>query len=275
MSVVLRTSSFDFFDFFVVFVVVVVPCVFMSVRRSPPRGLAVRARARNLRAILTASMSSRVVHGRAGLALILVLALGTACARTPEQEAADYVKRVEASRAEKDRMFSEGSDSPIPASKRVQLLPLNYFPVDPEYSVPAELKLQDERPTFPMPTSTGQLRQMQLVGLLEFTLKGKPLKLGAFVEAGQPLTHLFVPFTDLTTGTETYAAGRYLDLDPTATGLYVIDFNRAYHPYCYYNEAYDCPYPPRSNRLQVPIRAGERLARGTANAGLGSSTRVP
>ena len=71
--------------------------------------------------------------------------------------------------------------------------------------------------------------------------------------------HLFVPFTDLTSGTETYPAGRYLDLDRTPTGIYVIDFNRAYHPYCYYNPTFDCPYPPAENRLRIPIRAGERL----------------
>ena len=62
-----------------------------------------------------------------------------------------------------------------------------------------------------------------------------------------------------TSGTETYAAGRYLDLDRTVTGLYDLDFNRAYHPYCYYNPQYDCPYPPRENRLAIPIKAGERI----------------
>jgi uncharacterized protein (DUF1684 family) len=68
-----------------------------------------------------------------------------------------------------------------------------------------------------------------------------------------------VPFRDLTSGTETYHAGRYLDLERTPTGLYNIDFNRAYHPYCYYNSKFDCPYPPAENRLVIPIRAGERL----------------
>ena len=69
-----------------------------------------------------------------------------------------------------------------------------------------------------------------------------------------------MPFTDLTSGAETYAAGRYLELDRTATGIYTIDFNRAFHPYCYYNDTYDCPYPPPSNRLPTPVRAGEKLA---------------
>jgi uncharacterized protein (DUF1684 family) len=58
---------------------------------------------------------------------------------------------------------------------------------------------------------------------------------------------------------ETYAAGRYLDLHVTPTGIYDLDFNRAYHPYCYYDEMYECPFPPPENRLPVPILAGEKL----------------
>ena len=85
------------------------------------------------------------------------------------------------------------------------------------------------------------------------------------MEAGsQSFDRLFVPFTDLTSGSETYPAGRYLDLDRNRTGIYIIDFNRAYNPYCYYNPTYDCPYPPRENRLRVPIRAGEKMKNAVA-----------
>ena len=57
-----------------------------------------------------------------------------------------------------------------------------------------------------------------------------------------------------------------MELDPTATGIYVVDLNGAYHPYCYYNEEYDCPFPPAENRLDVPIRAGERLPSGATTS---------
>jgi uncharacterized protein (DUF1684 family) len=67
----------------------------------------------------------------------------------------------------------------------------------------------------------------------------------------------------LTSSTETYPAGRYLEIDRQASGAYVIDFNRAFHPYCYYNADYDCPYPPPGNRLPFPVRAGEKLAEST------------
>jgi uncharacterized protein (DUF1684 family) len=110
-----------------------------------------------------------------------------------------------------------------------------------------------------MPTSTGEIRKEERVGVLEFMLKGQPMALAAFHEAGTDMTHLFIPFRDLTSGTETYQAGRYIDLERTPTGLYNIDFNRAYNPYCYYNSRFDCPYPPAENRLTIPIRAGQRL----------------
>jgi uncharacterized protein (DUF1684 family) len=100
---------------------------------------------------------------------------------------------------------------------------------------------------------------MRRVGRLSFMLKGRPFTLTAFVEANETdIRRLFVPFRDLTNGTETYQGGRYLDLDRTATGVYDLDFNKAYHPFCYYNPSYDCPIPPAENRLQIPIRAGEK-----------------
>jgi hypothetical protein len=100
---------------------------------------------------------------------------------------------------------------------------------------------------------------MQLVGVLEFTLQGETRSLGAFMPDGtQQITSLFVPFADQTTGSETYSAGRYLDIDPTTTGYYTIDFNRAYNPYCAYNATYECPFPPPTNRLKAAIRAGEK-----------------
>jgi uncharacterized protein len=168
-----------------------------------------------------------------------------------------YTKQITEARAVKDKSFREDPE-PIPADKRDALLPLRYFPPDPAYTAPAELKLANERPVFEMPTSTGKLRRMERVGVLEFSLRGQAMSLAAFVEEGQALENLFVPFADLTTGKDTYPAGRYLDIRPTSTGFYNIDFNTAYNPTCAYNATYDCPYPPASNRLKVEIRAGEK-----------------
>jgi uncharacterized protein (DUF1684 family) len=190
--------------------------------------------------------------------LSLMLATTIACSNKPPDDTKGYVETMAAARAAKDAELKTASDSPIPAERQAELLPLAYFPIAPEYRVPAVLKATDDSTVFEMVTSTGGKERMRRAGMLEFTLKAQPLKLIAFVPTNSS-DRLFVPFTDLTTGTETYPGGRYIDLDKSPTGIYLIDFNRAYHPYCYYNTTWECPYPPAANRLKVPVRAGERL----------------
>ena len=204
-----------------------------------------------------------------GRLAILTIAIGTlvtaACSNRPPDNPRDYVAEIAAARAAKDDAFRTDKDSPVPQQRRAELLPLGYFPIDPAYKTGAVLKPSTDTTEIPFVTSTGTLRQMRRVGTLEFSLKDQPLKLTAFVEVGaRDLNHLFVPLADMTTGTETYPGGRYLDLDRNATGIYEIDFNRAYFPYCYYNPTYECPFPPPENRLPVPIRAGERFKRATS-----------
>jgi len=188
----------------------------------------------------------------------LALLLTGACSSRPPDEPKDYVSRIAAERAAKDAAFA-ASDDPIPKAKHAQFLPLAYFPIDPEYNTPGVLKPIDDKTIYEMPTSTGANRKMRRVGSLEFTLKGQPMKLLAFNEVGTDPGSLFIAFSDLTNGTETYAAGRFMDLTRNSTGIYEVDFNRAYIPYCYYNPTYECPYPPPENRLKIPIRAGERM----------------
>lgn len=73
---------------------------------------------------------------------------------------------------------------------------------------------------------------------------------------------LFIPFRDITNGKETYSAGRYIDLDSVKhtidKGKWILDFNRAYNPFCAYNSAYSCPFVPPENWLKVAIQAGEK-----------------
>jgi uncharacterized protein len=183
------------------------------------------------------------------------------CARQVEP---DYSQTILSARTEKDRAFREGRESPLKPEQRAAFKSLEYFAPDESYRIAAALRVaaENEQVVSAMPTSTGKVRQMRRVGSLEFNLKGQPLSLVAFLEdseAGRSSRRLFVPFSDLTSGTESYPAGRYLDLDATPTGLYDLDFNKAYNPYCAYNETYDCPFPPKENRLNVAVRAGERI----------------
>jgi uncharacterized protein (DUF1684 family) len=195
---------------------------------------------------------------RPALALVAAALLLASCRSTPPPEPKDYVSKIAAERASKDAAFA-ASDDPIPTAKHAQFLPLAYFPIDPTYNVPGALKPIEDKTVYEMPTSTGATRKMRRVGSLEFTLKGQPMKLVAFNELGTDPGSLFVAFSDLTNGVETYSAGRFMDLTRNPTGLYEVDFNRAYIPYCYYNASYECPLPPKENRLKIPIHAGERM----------------
>jgi len=181
-----------------------------------------------------------------------------ACSSKPPEDTRDYAQRIAADRAAKDDLFKRGND-PIPDARKAELLPLAYFPIDPAYDVPASLTPSEDKTIIDMPTSTGAPRKMRRAGTLTFVLKGQPYSITAFYDLTGTPDHLSVMFSDMTSGTETYAAGRYLDLDRNPQGIYELDFNRAYHPYCYYNAGYECPYPPPENRLKVPIRAGEKM----------------
>jgi len=208
-----------------------------------------------------AGFSLAALPGLPGLlalvALAAALAITSACSPAPPDER-DYATKIAAARAAKDADFARGDD-PIPASRHAEFLPLAYFAIDPDYNVPGTIKPIDDKTVYEMPTSTGANRKMRRVGSLEFTLKGQPLKLTAFNELGTDPSSLFVAFGDLTNATETYAAGRFMDLTRNTTGIYEVDFNRSYIPYCYYNPTYECPLPPSENRLKIPVRAGERM----------------
>jgi hypothetical protein len=183
--------------------------------------------------------------------------LAAACSGPGEE---DYTAKIAAIRIAKDESFKSDPDSPIPADKKNTLLPLAYFPIDEIYAVPATLEPSEDRSRIEVPTSIGKVRQLERIGTLKFSLKGQSARLTAFRDLeSRDVNRLFVPFADLTSGTETYQAGRYMELDPTPTGIYVVDFNIAYNPYCYYSPEYDCPFPPKENRLAAPIRAGEKM----------------
>ncbi|HET9345570.1 MAG TPA: DUF1684 domain-containing protein [Candidatus Limnocylindrales bacterium] len=181
----------------------------------------------------------------------------------------DYVGAIEGYRAEKDVFFKESADSPIPAEERDAFEGLPYYPVNVDL-VFEGLSLEpyggDEPADFQIPTSDGKLRPAHRAGSFTFELDGEPRRLTGYeLEGAHVDGRLFIPFMDATSGTETYGAGRYLDLEPDDDGTYAIDFNLAYHPSCVYQPKFSCPLTPAENRLPVRIDAGERLAEGAAH----------
>ena len=170
--------------------------------------------------------------------------------------------------AERDALFGS-AESPLPEAERSAFAGLPYFPYDSTMAVAAALVPAVSTDTVSFPTSTGELRPMVRAGQLVFTAGGVERRLVAYTQvgpgAGAPAPgagELFVPFRDETSGGETYGGGRYLDLPVAPLGAYALDFNRAYHPYCVYSDAYSCPLPPAENTLALAVRAGERLRAG-------------
>jgi uncharacterized protein (DUF1684 family) len=174
----------------------------------------------------------------------------------------DYPDAVRAFRAEKDEFFRSNRGSPLPAGDRKGFGGLPYFDVDEGLrfeGLSLEPYTGSEPVSFEIPTSDDKLRPAERAGVFRFEAAGLPARLTAYALEGVQSGSVFVPFLDATSGTETYGAGRYLDLDPEEDGTYVLDFNLAYHPSCVYDARFSCPLTPAENRLSMRIEAGERL----------------
>lgn len=176
----------------------------------------------------------------------------------------DYTFRIQQGRTEKDHWFREAHDSPIPHALRPAFTGLECFPVDAALRFQVRLVEHTDEEVLTFPTSKGTQQQYVRHGYFEVPVGGQSVRLNAYrpVHAHGPHEYLFVPFRDGTSGKETYGAGRYLDLEPNSSGVYDLDFNLAYNPYCAYSDDYVCPLPPPENWLPVPIRAGEKAWSG-------------
>ena len=194
------------------------------------------------------------------LGLMLMIA---ACGSGPNRiEILQHKKETLAARKDKARFFKTSQDSPLTTEQQMNFKELSYFPVDIAYRVSARYQRLTKPVEFRIQTSTGHERVYVTIGQLDFSLAGQALTLFAYHEKGQEASgrnSLFVPFTDQTTGKDTYAAGRYLDIPEPMGDTVVLDFNLAYNPYCAYNYNFSCPVPPQENRLDAAIKAGEKL----------------
>ncbi|HEY1113152.1 MAG TPA: DUF1684 domain-containing protein [Chitinophagaceae bacterium] len=143
---------------------------------------------------------------------------------------------------------------------------LAFFPIDKTYRVEARFERRENSPWFLMETSGTMKKMYRVYGTLTFTIRDTVQRLNVYqsqslMQTDQYRNYLFIPFTDATSGRETYAVGRYYDLlaDEIVEGKVVIDFNKVYNPYCaYVSGVYNCPIPPKENRLSIAIRAGEK-----------------
>jgi len=140
------------------------------------------------------------------------------------------------------------------SSLRKNFTGLHWFPVDESYRVTARYFPYEKPKQIEIQNLAGDSLQLPVSGYVAFTLRGQELRLDAQADDKGALSFVF---RDLTSGRETYGAGRFLDTDPAKDGEVVLDFNEAYNPPCAYNPYTTCPIPPPQNRLRARIEAGE------------------
>ena len=160
-------------------------------------------------------------------------------------------------RAEKDLFLLTSFDSPLHGNVE-GFSGLNYFDPDPAFRFEAKLRRCGNPEAFILATSKGTRQLFNRVGYFDLNIADARVRINTYQSAGRDDPNLFLPFRDGTSGTESYGAARYIDLEVEHNDEYVVDFNYAYNPHCAYSEDYVCPLPPQENWLEVQIRAGEK-----------------
>ncbi|HSZ25727.1 MAG TPA: DUF1684 domain-containing protein [Cytophagaceae bacterium] len=170
-----------------------------------------------------------------------------------------YAQSIYSFRSQKDHHFKTDENSPI--EDQVGFTGLHYFePVKKYRTEPTLIFIKDS--SFVIITNNdGERNKYRRFAKAVFELDGKTDTLTIYRKASlkEEDKNYFVPFYDDTNGDETYSGGRYLDLEIRDTTSLIMDFNLAYNPYCVYNYRFSCPVPPKENRLNRRIEAGERM----------------
>ena len=168
----------------------------------------------------------------------------------------EYVKFIQNLRSDKDSYFKKDTASPI--KDKLNFKGLKYFEVNIDFKITGKIDKVTSGQTINVMMSGGEVEEYEAYGNVKFEIEGVKCTLKIFKT---PEGNLFLPFKDLTSNKETYGAGRYLDfgVNDVKDNQISIDFNKAYHPYCAYNQTFTCPVPPAENTLNVVVKAGERL----------------
>jgi uncharacterized protein (DUF1684 family) len=157
--------------------------------------------------------------------------------------------------------YADAKTSPLLANDLKRFKALDFYPVNSKYFVNAKLIKAKNEKAFEMKTSTSRKPKYIKYGTVFFTIDGVALQLNVYQDvelskSDKYKNHLFLPFSDLTCGKESYIGGRYIDLEIPIENMIEIDFNQSYNPYCAYNYKYSCPIVPLENDLNIAIKAG-------------------
>lgn len=171
------------------------------------------------------------------------------------------VASAEAFQKQINSEYADKNESPLTADDFAVFKSLDFYPIDAKFFIQAQFIRTANEKSFKMKTTGTMLPEYVKYGELHFTLDGKKLKLNVYqnIELAKKAgyeDYLFLPFSDLSCGKESYIGGRYIDMRIPKGNTLSIDFNTAYNPYCAYNHKYSCPIVPLENDLAVEIRAG-------------------
>ena len=160
--------------------------------------------------------------------------------------------------------YENPNTTPLSAKAKTTFKGIHFFPVDKKYAVNARFVRTPQEKPFQMSTSGGIRKTYVKYAEVFFVIDKKQYKLNVYqsqelIQSPEYKDYLFIPFTDATSGHETYEGGRYIDLNIPQSDHILINFNKAYHPYCAYTDGYNCPIPPQENTLPIKIAAGVRF----------------
>lgn len=160
-----------------------------------------------------------------------------------------------------NKEYKDSVESPLSRADRLKFKEHQFYPIDSSYRVTASFIRTPNEKTFNMPTTNGKLKEYVKYGEVHFTIHGQKFKLNTYqsltlIKIEKYKNYLFLPFKDFTNSVETYGGGRFMDLTIPETATIIIDFNKAYNPYCAYSDKYSCPIVPIENSLQIEIKAG-------------------
>ena len=157
--------------------------------------------------------------------------------------------------------YGDSATSPLKEEDLVNFKSLEFFPVDTAFRVIARLERKNNQEFFEMQTTTDRKPEYRVWAIAIFSLKDKEYRLSIYqnkkiIDDPEYYDYLFLPFLDLTNGESSYGGGRYIDLRITEENTVIIEFNKAYNPYCAYNYSYSCPIVPKDNFLNLEVLAG-------------------
>jgi uncharacterized protein (DUF1684 family) len=173
----------------------------------------------------------------------------------------DYINQVEHEQQRRQSVFMKPGESPLDTAEINQFKGLHFFAPDESFKVTATITWLPQIVYLHMPQTGGDIEDYMQTAVLDFTLNNHSFQLPVYQNEDMKRSRiLFVPFTDNTSGKETYHGGRYIDLPYNDhRNDVVLDFNYAYIPFCAHSARYSCPVVPKENHLDIAITAGERL----------------